>query len=166
MSAPGLPSITEYSEVMQNPHIFLHDPELKRCRPALNNQGFPQVWSGNFAAVFQLQSPEGTKFAIKCFHRDVANLEKRYAELDTHLRTRRPGYLVKFQYQRQGIRVRDSWFPIVRMEWVEGQTLDKFLEHQLQRQGHGRRELLKAMAQLWHHLAGELERVHLAHGDL
>jgi tRNA A-37 threonylcarbamoyl transferase component Bud32 len=166
MSTASLPGTSDYREAVQNPHLFLADPELKRCKPALNKQGLPLVWSGGFAAVFQLQSPDGSKFAIKCFYRDIRNLETRYAEFDNHLRSRRPGYLVRFQYQPQGILVNGQWFPIVRMEWVEGQRLDEFLQHHLQRPGPQTRELLEAMAQLWHRLAGELERDRLAHGDL
>jgi DNA-binding beta-propeller fold protein YncE len=166
MSTASLPGTSDYREAVQNPHLFLADPELKRCKPALNKQGLPLVWSGGFAAVFQLQSPDGSKFAIKCFYRDIRNLETRYAEFDNHLRSRRPGYLVRFQYQPRGILVNGQWFPIVRMEWVEGQRLDEFLQHHLQRPGPQTRELLEAMAQLWHRLAGELERDRLAHGDL
>jgi hypothetical protein len=166
MSTVSLPGTNDYREAVQNPHVFLGDPELKRCKPALNKQGLPLVWSGGFAAVFQLQSPDGSKFAIKCFYRDIRNLETRYAEFDNHLRSRRPGYLVRFQYQPRGILVNGQWFPIVRMEWVEGQRLDEFLQHHLQRPGPQTRELLEAMAQLWHRLAGELERDRLAHGDL
>jgi hypothetical protein len=166
MSTASLPGTNDYREAVQNPHLFLGDPELKRCKPALNKQGLPLVWSGGFAAVFQLQSPDGSKFAIKCFYRDIRNLEKRYAEFDKHLSSRRPGYLVRFQYQPRGILVNGQWFPIVRMEWVEGQRLDEFLQHHLQRPGPQTRELLEAMAQLWHRLAGELERDRLAHGDL
>jgi hypothetical protein len=166
MSTVSLPGTSDYREAVQNPHLFLADPELKRCKPALNKQGLPLVWSGGFAAVFQLQSPDGSKFAIKCFYRDIRNLETRYAEFDNHLRSRRPGYLVRFQYQPRGILVNGQWFPIVRMEWVEGQRLDEFLQHHLQRPGPQTRELLEAMAQLWHRLAGELERDRLAHGDL
>jgi WD40 repeat protein len=167
MSTVSLPSISDYREAVQNPHLFLDDQELKRCRPAWDpRQHLPKIWPGNFAAVFQLQSPDGSKFAIKCFYRDLSNLQRRYAALDNHLRNRCPGYLVSFRYQPRGILVNGQWFPIVRMEWVEGQRLDEFLQHHLQRPGPQTRELLKAVAQLWHRLAGELERDRLAHGDL
>ncbi len=167
MSTASLPGTSDYREAVQNPDLFLADPELKHCKAAWDpQQHLPKVWSGNFAAVFQLQSPDGSKFAIRCFHKDIYNLETRYAEFDKHLRSRRPNYLVSFQYQPRGILVNGQWFPIVRMEWVEGQRLDEFLQHHLQRPGPQTRELLEAMAQLWHGLAGQLERDRLAHGDL
>ena len=166
MNTAILPSIIDYLVAMQNPSICLADPELKRCRPALSKHGLPLSWSGNFAVVFQLQSPEGSKYAIKCFYRDPTNLETRYAELDKHLDGHRPGYLIGFQYQQQGILINGHSFPIVRMDWVEGETLDAFLLHNLQRPGREDQELLSAMAQLWHRLATDLERNQLAHGDL
>ena len=36
-----------------------------------------------------------------------------------------------FQYVEQGIRVRGQWYPIVRMEWAQGDRLDRFVEDHL-----------------------------------
>lgn len=32
-------------------------------------------------------------------------------------------YTVGFEYQREGIRIRGEWYPLLKMEWVEGETL-------------------------------------------
>ncbi|MDW8222859.1 MAG: hypothetical protein RMJ82_07920, partial [Gemmatales bacterium] len=124
----------------------------------------PLVWTGNFAAVFQLQHPSGGKWAVKCFTRDITGLQERYQKLQAHLQGRNVPYCVRFLYLAQGILVNGQWFPVVKMEWVEGQRLDDFVEGLLDKR-YGPRTL-QAMAELWLRLAKSLEADQIAHGDL
>jgi hypothetical protein len=39
--------------------------------------------------------------------------------------------LVGFGYVKDGIRVRGNWFPILKMEWVDGANMDRWVENHL-----------------------------------
>ncbi len=55
------------------------------------------------------------------------NLQQRYREISVYLKRRRRRFVVDFQYLTEGIRVEDAWYPAVKMQWVEGFTLNEFL---------------------------------------
>ena len=41
--------------------------------------------------------------------------------------------MVEFDFIPEGIRVRGQWFPILRMEWVDGVGLHRYIERHLGR---------------------------------
>src|SRR5207253_9630834 len=64
-------------------------------------------------------------------------------------------------YEPRGIRVRDAWYPILRMDWVDGLPLNRQVERALDDQAS-----LKRLSQHWRELVTNLERHRIAHGDL
>ena len=94
----------------------------------------PVRWVGNFAIVYQVVCRQtGKVYAVKCFTRQVHDLRDRYRQIAAHLEEAQLPFTVEFQYLEQGIRVRGEWFPILKMRWVEGLTLNDFVEEHLQR---------------------------------
>ena len=81
----------------------------------------PMPRSGNFADVYQVRGADGRMWAVKCFTRPVAGLRERYPKIDAHLR-KRPAcpFTVGFEFLPEGIRIRGLWYPVLKMEWVEG----------------------------------------------
>ena len=67
--------------------------------------------------------------ALKCFTREVAGLQERYAKIDEHIGKAKLPFTVGFKYLAQGIRIRGQWYPILKMEWVEGFTLNEFVRN-------------------------------------
>ena len=65
-------------------------------------------------------------------------------------RVRRP-FLVDFTWLAEGIRIKGQWFPILKMRWVEGLTLNQFLEEYIEH-----RAALNQLAALWLKLGREL----------
>jgi pimeloyl-ACP methyl ester carboxylesterase len=155
------PQPTDYNAAMQNPALSLTDPELRQARVVTNALGLPSLHSGNFADVYQLRGADGQSWAVKCFTREVPGLALRYRSVSEHLRRVRRPFLVDFTWLEQGVRVRGEWFPVLKMRWVEGLTLNQFVEEYL---GHG--TALNQLASLWLKLARELRDAHLGHGDL
>jgi hypothetical protein len=91
----------------------------------------------------------------------VQDQKDRYAGISTYLEHAGLRYTVGFDYQEKGIRVQGKPFPILKMEWVDGDSLDKFVkEHR------GNSHLLKHLAARWIRLVGDLEGAGVAHGDL
>lgn len=69
-------------------------------------------------------------------------------------------YTVPFEYQPQGICVAESRFPILKMEWVEGVTLDRYIEQ------HKSSGELVTLRESFQKMRQDLQRAGIAHGDL
>jgi len=156
------PLSTDYQEALQNPRGSFQDPELKQGQPVLNKLGLPVVMSGNFADVYQVRCPAtGRDRAVKCFTREVLGLQDRYHEISAHLRQVKLDFTVDFTYLRDGIRIGRQWYPILKMQWVAGSTLNTFVRDHL-----GQPSTLEALSQLWVKLAQHLRTAKMAHADL
>src|SRR5499427_2210559 len=121
------PQITEYQEAVQHPLQAFIDPELKQGTVAENSLGLPLVMSGGFALTYAVTTPR-KKCAVRCFHREIPEVQQKYDAISKELRAIRNGCFVDFDFQQSGISVRQKVFPIVRMDWVEGDTLGVWLD--------------------------------------
>jgi WD40 repeat protein len=155
------PTSQDYNEAVQDPSTSFSDPALKGGEVAVNAMGLPVPRSGNFADVYQFTDAAGKVWALKCFTRKVPGLKARYAKIDEHLAKARLPFTVGFQFLQQGVRVRGEWYPLLKMEWVEGFTLNDFVARNLGKPHH-----LHALTQMWAKLAGRLRDANMAHADL
>lgn len=156
------PQSQDFNEAVQNPRLNFSDPELQQGQPALTPLGLPQTRSGSFADVYEVRCPgTGRNWAVKCFTRQVANLRERYREISGHLKQVRLPFTVDFTYLEEGIRVRGAWYPILKMHWVEGLTLNQFVKDYLDRP-----QLLENLVQLWVKVARSLRDARTTHADL
>lgn len=155
------PLSQDFNEAIQSPASSFADEELKSGEVALGPLGIPIPRSGNFADVYQITTKAGRKWAVKCFTRRVTGLQERYARIDEHLSRVRLPFKVRFNYLEQGIRVRGQWYPIVKMEWVEGFTLNEFVRDNLNKPMY-----LHALLQMWGKLCSRLRESDTAHADL
>jgi hypothetical protein len=155
------PLATDYSSAIQNPVTAFADPELAAGRPAEDLIGLPLTYAGNFANVYKMVCAGEQTWAVKCFTRQVIDLQERYALISQHLERVRRRFAVEFRYLDQGIKVKGEWCPVIKMRWVEGFTLNEFL-----REHAGNAALLEQLGGLWLRLAGELRESRMAHGDL
>ena len=118
----------DFNEAIQNPAAAFSDPDLRDGETVTGPTGVPLPLSGNFADVYQLRGPDGRNWAVKCFTRSVTGLAQRYAQIAVTLAQARFPFTVQFTYLTQGIRVRGTWRPAIKMEWVEGTLLNEFVE--------------------------------------
>ncbi len=157
-----LPQPADYNEAVQNPQLCFRDDGLRTGQVVVGPLGLPQPHAGNFADVYQVTAAGGGPgWAVKCFTRGVEGLHRHYQAVSEHLRRVKLPFLVDFEYLDEGIRVRGDWFPVLKMRWVEGFTLNNFVREQLDRP-----HLLERLAQMWVRLAGQLRRADIAHADL
>lgn len=154
------PTVTDYQEVIQNPRICFSDSELRTSSPMLTPLGLPKPISGNFASVYQMKCGD-RKFAVRCFLRHFPDQEQRYKEISNHLNQNRLQYMVNFIFIAQGIRVKGNWYPILKMEWIEGEQLDKYIEKNLNNPG-----VLSKLATNFCQLVSDLRNCSIAHCDL
>src|SRR5579884_1423770 len=103
------PTPQDYNEAVQNPRLCFADPELQAGSSEVTTLGLPRPITGNFASVYRVRGPGGD-WAVRCFWREYADLQERYAAISRQLQSARLPYTVPFEYLPQGIRVRGAWF--------------------------------------------------------
>lgn len=154
------PPASDYQDAIQNPVTCFHDLELKAGKAAINKIGLPRVASGNFASVYEMKTG-AQRWAVRCFLRQGEDQQNRYALLSLYLSRLVIAGMVEFSYQQEGIRVRGKWYPIVKMEWVEGETLTTYVQKNLHQP-----EKLRNLALQWRGLIDRLRQHKIAHADL
>ncbi len=154
------PALSDFSDAVQNPQQCFEVEDLGQGTPALTPRGIPLSFSGNFACVFKVATAGGD-VAVRCFTRQVKDQQQRYGHLSEYLRGVRPESFVGFEYVERGIRVKGNWYPIVRMDWAEGDRLDKFIEGHLDRP-----DIIMGLAASWRGVNGALRGLEIAHNDL
>lgn len=154
------PSDQDYNEAIQNPHITFADKELQSGHVELNPMGIPKARSGNFATVYKVTTG-GAANAVRCFRYDNPEYNIRYPAIASYLSQKSLRYMVPFRYMSQGIRVGASWYPFVRMRWIEGDTLVSYIEKNLSSP-----TALRDLAAAWAQMLADLRQAKIAHGDL
>ncbi|MDT5293691.1 MAG: hypothetical protein QOJ76_571 [Acidobacteriota bacterium] len=156
------PTARHYAEAVQCPALCFDEPSLKHMLPAVDRLGMPLVTSGQFAYVFKLNSGgAGEMLAVRCFRGYLGDRQDRYRALDAHLNAHRITALPRFKYLPQGMLVAGRRYPVLLMQWVEGPTLDVYLDEAVRR-----RDALLHLADEWVRLVGALREASIAHGDL
>jgi hypothetical protein len=154
------PSLSDYSEALQNPRYAFSDLELQNGTVIVNKLGQPRPVSGNFATVFQVQSGNRT-WAVRCFSREITDQKDRYDAISQHLKQYKLPFMVGFQYLTQGIRAAGRWYPIVKMEWMKGLNLDSYIEQNLNQPNR-----IQPLVNRWVDVCRSLREASIAHGDL
>jgi len=154
------PTRLDYNEVIQSPKLCFDDSELKAGEPALDTLGLPRPYCGAFATVYRLKSGQ-RNWAIKCFTHEFADQQQRYAAISNHLTTLKLPYIVGFEFLSKGIKVRNQWYPILKMEWVQGELIHDYIKKHLQDS-----TTLLNLADQWQAMIKSLQGANIGHGDL
>jgi len=109
---------------VQNPRLNVQDSELQSGLVYADALGLPRPVSGAFASVYRLKCGK-RDLALRCFLRNISDQEQRYALISSYVQQDDLPYTVSFDFLPQGIQVVGKWFPALKMEWVEGESLDR-----------------------------------------
>jgi uncharacterized protein YjbI with pentapeptide repeats len=151
----------DFTIAVQNPHLCFVDPELKQSSTAKNSRGRVLLWSGNFATVYKL-TKGNRSWAVRCFTRiPQSDVQQRYKLISEYLSKHEIPYLVDFEFLTQGILVKGEWYPILKMDWVQGSEIDRYIGEHID----DSQVLLRLDRQL-KQLQKDLQQVGIAHGDL
>lgn len=157
------PTAENYRLSIINPALCLSDGELKHGEFSRSKNGMPLIWSGAFTSVFRVVTERGL-LAVRCFLRQINDdQQERYRLLANYLGDKSAPMFVNFEYQPNGILVNGKWYPIVKMEWVEGLHLDEKIQELI---SNGDTKKLDELASQWLHLIISLHKLGIAHGDL
>jgi len=154
------PSLEQYNEALQSPQLVLLDAELKRGSLKTTGLGLPLALCGGFALTYTV-SVGAKKYALRCFHKESRELERRYQAISARLAQLSSAYFLPFEFQPSGIRIQGGTYPIVKMAWANGRTLAEFLEVE-----HGNKVALEKLRGALAALAGFLEANNISHGDI
>ncbi|MFZ4829151.1 MAG: AarF/UbiB family protein, partial [Phototrophicaceae bacterium] len=154
------PSSQEYVEALQFPESSFDDPDLRSAEVTTDKHGIPKPISGNFATVFTLQNGK-RQWAVRCFSRELSNREQRYTAITQHLKQSGLQCMVDFAYLPNGVKVNGRWYPILKMEWIKGVTLDQYVKAHL-----NDGEKLQSLTEKWVDVCEQLRNARIVHGDL
>ncbi len=159
------PLPSDFQTILQNPKIAFRDPYLRSCQIERDLRGQPRAWAGSFAVVYKGIDATGKPLAIRVFSTESPKRRGRYEQIGEHLTARKLDCLVSFEYREDEIRSLSDGkrYPIVLMDWVEGETLFQWAQNQCQR---GNLAAFAQAARQWPAVAAELSQEQIAHGDL
>ena len=159
------PLISEYIEAIKNAEDNFN--ELSHLRPVLNKDGSPIMSSGNFAVVFKMKDESSGKlYAVKCFLKEQEGRDIAYQQITDELEYASSNYLCSINYFQKELFVdstvsSDTEFPVLRMDWVEGVTLDKYVHQHI-----SDKYALQLITYKFCQMAAWLMSQPFAHGDL
>lgn len=159
------PLISDYIEAIRSAEDNFN--ELSYLSPVLGNDGQPVMSSGNFAVVFKMKDVrDGQLYAVRCFRRDQEGRDECYRLIEEELKDMKLSYLVSFHYIDKEIYVDndqtdETEFPVLLMDWVEGMTLDKYIQENIKN-----KKALELLSYNFFKLATWLIKQPFAHGDL
>ncbi len=173
------PSRSDYCSSIRNPQFAFRkkDPQTQRewdldsslvagkAIEKIKANGMKEVWSasGSFAIAFKYETFSPQKlWAVRCFYRSNFEVKNHYKKAISRLKNSPcRSYFVEFDFLEEGIRVLGDYYPILKMEWVEGENLKKFIKTNLHK-----KEKLKTLAEHWLKFSGNFLDAGIAHGDL
>ncbi len=154
------PTPQDYNEAVQMPEYSFVNEELASGTPELTPIGLPKPVTGNFASVYMFDTG-GKRVAVKCFLRRVVDQQERYQHLSTYMAGHHSRYIVGFEYLEKGIRIKTDWYPVLKMDWIEGVNFDQYLRKHI-----GNRANLEKITNQFSRLVTDLKHIGIAHGDL
>jgi len=158
------PSAEDYIRAVQRPDLVFDRPDLAAAHfdthPML---GIPVPASGSTAVVFRA-TVDGSAQALRFFTREDASTQTRYTALNTWFTDRGLTEDVAVcGWVEDAILVGGRRWPMVRMEWIDGRTLDQHVEDLVDADD---RTALRTLAGSWRALLRRLQAAQFAHGDL
>ena len=156
----GWPNIIDYIGAILRPDSNFANDVLRNSKPVFTRRGRPYLDSGQFACVFKFSS-DSRNIALRCFLTPSPGRLRRYNLLSKQIITKSLPTLVDFDYVEQGVSISGNWFPIIIMDWIEGHTMDVFVNKHLDKP-----QLLRQLATKWRSLLSGLRQAGVAHGDL
>ena len=128
------PLISEYIEAIKA--AGNNFKKLNSLRTVLDDVGEPVMSNGDFAVVFKMKDEQtGKLYAVKCFLKDQKGRAEAYRMIAEELEYVSSTFFTSIKYLDKELFVDtnnsdESEFPVLLMDWVEGQTLDKYIrEH-------------------------------------
>ncbi len=156
----ALPRGDEYNQAIQSPRISFSDTILQSCQVETTPLGLPKPYSGGFTTTYKLVNSH-TSWAVRCFTREISDLQRRYQSIGNFLSANNCDFLVEANFLQNGIRVNGSFHPIIKMRWLDGEPLSNYLA-----KTYNQKSTIDRLMTEFTNLVKRLENYGIAHGDL
>lgn len=156
----ALPRGDEYNQAIQSPGISFSDTILQSCQVETTPLGLPKPYSGGFTTTYKLVNSH-TSWAVRCFTREISDLQRRYQSIGKFLSANNCDFLVEANFLQNGIRVNGSFYPIIKMRWLDGEPLSNYLA-----KTYNQKSTIDRLMTEFTNLVKRLENYGIAHGDL
>jgi len=150
--------IEDYSAAIVVPQM-VKAPMLQRGHPVEKN-GRLLRYAGGFCVVYPYEAGRH-KYAVRCWHTPVATVQDNLEKILSSIQRCGLPYFVPCSYVRNAIMTAKGAQPAVVMDWVEAQTLKKYIESNLNKP-----ITLERLADRFLRMATALHKAGISHGDL
>lgn len=116
--------------------------------------------SGSYAVVFKAKD-QYREFAIRCFISAEKENIDRYRSIDSYLKNISASWITKIQLLEDEINVGYQHYPVIKMDWIEGQLLNNFITQVIDNN--------TDLTELQHEVVSvskSLENLKVGHGDI
>jgi hypothetical protein len=154
------PSTDQYSKLIEEkaPGTWYALNEYT-FRSIVPGQASPYI-QGKSCIIFKAEK-HGVQYAIRCFVNADPEIFKRYDEVCTYLSSRKLSWRTDCEYLRNELRFEGEQYPVVKMEWINGVPLNKFIDQAISDPAR-----LSKLQQDLVALSQNLEQNGIGHGDL
>ena len=159
------PLISEYIETIKSAEDNFD--ELSYLKPVLDDDGLPVMSAGGFSVVFKMKDEQSGKFyAVKCFIKEQEGRSESYKLIADELEFVSSNFLTSIKFYEKELFVdsgqtRETEFPVLLMDWVDGEPLDKYIHNNANNQ-----YALEILSYRFGKLSAWLLAQPFAHGDL
>jgi hypothetical protein len=154
------PTFDQYQATIQSPKTCFTIKELQNGTIEKDLWGLPRVRSGGFALTYKVCG-RNRCMAVRCFHKDVEDRSRRYIYISKFIKEINSSYLTPITYIHKGIRINGKIYPITNMDWIEGVTLEKYINVNINDPAK-----YFLIAQKFKQLIQSMSDINMAHGDL
>ncbi len=151
----SFPGFRDYNEAMRFPEQNFDDLELRHAVCILEDTRV-----GNNGRVYHFRC-DSRDVAVKCFLNDQADRAERYERIKEALcAAALTPFVVDFDYLPRGLNINDSWYPILKMQWIDGTPVNQIPSFKLSE------GLVSYLADQFMSMVLSFKKAGMAHGDL
>jgi len=156
------PVAGDYYKAVQVPGRAFTVPKLQTAQFVWDSLG-PTLARGSSAVVFQA-TVDGSPQAVRCYIRNDASSRDRYSALGTYLASHDLSPHVSGTiWLDSAIRVNNATWPVLQMGWIDGRTLNEYVDFLV---AGSNVAALTTLAAKWRDMVALLQNSKFGHGDL
>jgi len=156
------PAAGDYYKAVQVPGRAFTVPKLQTAQFVWDSLG-PTLARGTSAVVFQA-AVDGSPQAVRCYIRNDASSRDRYSALSTYLASHDLSPHVSGAiWLDSAIRVNNATWPVLQMGWIDGRTLNEYVDFLV---ADSNVTALATLAARWRDMVALLQQSSFGHGDL
>jgi hypothetical protein len=156
------PVAGDYYKAVQVPGRTFIVPKLQTAQFVWDSLG-PTLARGTSAVVFQAVV-DGSPQAVRCYIRNDASSRDRYSALSTYLASHDLSpYVSGTIWLDSAIRVNKATWPVLQMGWIDGRTLNEYVDFLV---AGSNVTALTTLAARWRDMVALLQNSSFGHGDL